>query len=331
MKRTASFAANLLVAMLAACGGPDRPATTTVDPSSLCVTSSCGTKTVLLAIPNAENTLFTPEGRLFVSGSSNVYEITQTTAGAAGFSATPIYDGSCNFTGMAQRGEVLYVACEDLNLYATRLDAGPPALKAIHALSGMASPNGVTLGPSGEMYITDGPISSSSLPNPQIVRLQFDPNDPMTVTQQISWLTQGVGFPNGLNHSGDILYFTDSMALPPALTSINAVEILPDGSPGPVQSFATFDTGVPDDLSIVGGDVLVALYSEGAVALLGSDGSVLSQTDPLSFSLPSSVKPGQPPMFQPTDLIVTEKGVVDVPQTGELLGNDLAVFRRNTP
>ena len=332
MKYFTIFTFLAIAALLSACGGsaPAASGAAQIDPAALCVSSSCGTKTVLLPIPNAENTLFTPDGRLFVSGSSNVYEVTQNaTADPAGFQATPIYNGSCNFTGMAQRGDVLYATCEDLNLYATRLDAGTPALQPIHALTGMASPNGVTLGPGGEMYITDGPISESGLPNPQIVRLEFDPNDPMTVTQQTSWLTQDVGFPNGLTHSGSTLYFTDTSLAPLGLATVNTVQILPDGSPGPVLVFASIDTSVPDDLCVVGGDVVLALYSEGAIALIGGDGQVLSQTDPLSFELPSSVKLGQPPMFQPTDLVVTEKGVVGVPQTGPLFGNDLAVFRPN--
>ncbi|MFI4978869.1 MAG: SMP-30/gluconolactonase/LRE family protein [Nevskiales bacterium] len=313
---------------LAACSGSDAadPGAATVDPSTLCVASACGTKTRLIEIPNAENTLFTPQGRLFVSGGSNVYEVSKDTAG---FHAAPLYDGSCNFTGLAQRGEVLYAACFDLNLYAANLTDAAPKLQAIYSLAGMAVPNGMTSGPDGELYIADGPLSTSHLPSPKIVQLQFDAADPMKVTQQLTWLSKGVGFPNGLSRRDRILYFTDTSILPPSLGEIRSVEILPDGSAGTPQVLTTILASLPDDVSVVGDDLLLALYSEGAIALVGADGKIVSRTAPLSFQLPSSVKVGRPPLFEPTDLVVTEKGVVGVSLTGPLFGNALSVYRPN--
>src|SRR3546814_6926621 len=80
------------------------------DPATLCVDNQCGEKTVLLTIPSAENILFADDGRLFVSGGSNVFEITRDDDA---YTATALYDGSCNFTGMAIVGEALYAACFD--------------------------------------------------------------------------------------------------------------------------------------------------------------------------------------------------------------------------
>lgn len=313
---------------LAACSGSDSadPAAATVDPSTLCVSSACGTKTRLLEIPNAENTLFTSQGRLFVSGGSNVYEVSKD---AAGFHAAPLYDGNCNFTGLAQRGDVLYAACFDLRLYAANLSDAAPKLQAIYSLAGMAAPNGMTSGPDGELYIVDGPISTSHLPSPKIVRLQFDAADPMKVTRQLTWLSKGVGLPNGLSRRDRTLYFTDTSILPPSLGEIRSVEILPDGSAGTPQVLTTILASLPDDVSVAGDDLLLALYSEGAIALVGADGKIVSRTAPLSFQLPSSVKVGRPPLFEPTDLVVTEKGVVGVSQTGPLFGNALSVYRLN--
>ncbi len=317
----------LVGAMLAACGSGSAPLTaaSSVDPAALCVSSGCGTKTRLLEIPNAENTLFTPDGRLFVSGGSNVYEVTRD---AAGFHAAPLYDGSCNFTGMARRGNILYVSCFDLRLYALNLDQAGARLQPFYSLAGMAAPNGMTDGPDGELYLTDGPLSTSQLPSPKIVRLEFGAADPLKVTRQTTWLSQGVGLPNGLTRRDRTLYFSTSSILPPALGLVNSVAIQADGTAGPVQTLSTV-ASVPDDLSPVGDDLLLALYSEGAIALIGPDGSILSQTAPLSFDLPSSVKTGRPPLFDPTDLVVTEKGVVGVSQTGPLFGNALSVYRRN--
>ena len=317
-----------LCAMLAACGSGSAPATTSqaVDPAALCVSSGCGTKTRLLEIPNAENTLFTPDGRLFVSGGSNTYEVMHD---AAGWQAAPLYDGSCNFTGMAQRGNILYVACFDLNLYALDLTQAGALLRPIYNLAGMAAPNGMTSGPDGELYLTDGPLSTSQLPSPKIVRLDFDPADPLKVTRQTTWLSQGVGLPNGLTRRDRTLYFSTSSILPPALGQVNSVAIQVDGTAGAVQTFSSIVASVPDDMSVVGDDLLLALYSEGAITLIGPDGSIIAQTAPLSFDLPSSVKTGRPPLFDPNDLVVTEKGVVGVDQTGSLFGNALSVYRPN--
>lgn len=295
-----------------------------VDPASLCVSSSCGLKTRLVAIPNAENTLFTPDGRLFVSGGTNVFEVTKDAAGA--FHAAPLYAGSCNFTGMALRGSVLYVTCFDLRLYAADTSQAKPALKPIWNLSGMSAPNGVAQGPNSEVYIVDGPLSQH-LPSPKIVRLEFDSADPLKVARQTDWLPSGLQFPNGLTIKGDTLYITDSTPLPPVLTRILSVQIMPDGSPGPLRVVASLDLGIPDDLTTVGADLLVALYSTGSVALIGADGKVVAQTDPLTLDLPSSVKLGQPPMFAPTDLVITEKGLLDVAENSSF-GNALSVFRR---
>ena len=246
---------------LAACSGSDSadPAAATVDPSTLCVSSACGTKTRLLEIPNAENTLFTAQGRLFVSGGSNVYEVSKD---AAGFHAAPLYDGSCNFTGLAQRGDVLYAACFDLHLYAANLSDAVPKLQAIYSLAGMAAPNGMTSGPDGELYVADGPISTSHSPSPKIVRLQFDAADPMKVTQQLTWLSKDVGLPNGLSRRDRTLYFTDSSILPPSLGEIRSVEIQPDGSAGTPQVLTTILASLPDDVSVAGDDLLLAVDCE---------------------------------------------------------------------
>lgn len=327
--RALNLLPGLLACAVVACGGGSEDVAGAgappVDVATLCVASACGVKTKLLDIPSAENTLFTPDGRLFVSGGSNVYEVTRD---AAGWHATPLYDGSCNFTGLARRGNVLYAACFDLRLYALRLDDAAPKLQPIYSFSGVVAPNGMTDGPDGELYVADGPLSSSNLPSPKLVRLDFDGADPLKVSRQTTWLGMTLEFPNGITRRDRTLYFSASQVLPPAVGAVMAVEIQADGTAGTPRTVASVLTSVPDDLSLVGDDVLLALYSEGAVALLGPDGAIVSQTDPLSFELPSSVKLGQPPLFEPTDLVVTEKGVVGVDQTGALFGNKLSVFRR---
>jgi hypothetical protein len=315
------LAAALFAAGCTGGGDPD-PQTSAVNPATLCVASACGVKTQLLDIPSAENTLFTPEGRLFVSGSDSVYEVTRD---ASGWHAAALADTKANFTGLALRGNVIYAAAFDGNLYAARLGDTPPAFKAIHAL-GIASANGMTGGPDGALYIVNGPLGAS-LPAPKIVRLRFDAADPMKVSEQVDWLTSGLSFPNGLQRRGNTLLFSDSDALTATLGAIRTVDILPDGSAGAVKTLGSF-ASVPDDLAPVDDSVLAAFYSNGQIGLINAAGALVSQTDPLSFQNPSSVKLGQPPLFAADDLVVTEKGLVVVPPIPGY-GSKLSVFRRN--
>lgn len=291
--------------------------------TTLCVASSCGSKTKLLDIASAENILFTPEGRLFVSGGTNVFEITRD---AAGWHATPLSATSGNFTGLAQIGSTLYANCFDGNLYAGTLTA-TPALLPIHAL-GLAAPNGLSNGPNGELYVVNGPLASSALPDPKIVRLKMDPANPLHVAEQSNWLTSGLSYPNGIQRRGNTLFFSDSSAVPPQFGLIKTVEILADSSAGAPQTFASFN-GLPDDFSFAdGGRILAASYSNNQIFLIGTDGQIQSQTDPLSFDNPSQVRQGQPPLFAANELLITEKGIIGLPPTPGY-GNVLSVFKPN--
>ena len=326
MRKAAALAAQLLVAC--GQGGSDQaglppPAQAPAfDLSTLCVSSACGSKAQLLDIPGAENSLFTPDGRLFVSGSENVYEITRD---ATGWHAAPLLAGSVNFGGLAQLGDVLYANGFDGQLYAARLTARPE-LAPIHPL-GLAAPNGLSTGPDGELYIVNGPLGSN-LPDPKIVQLRLDPTNPMHVQKQTDWLTTGpLTFPNGIQRRGRTLYFTVSETLNVTFGAVHSVEILADGSAGAPHEVGSFDA-IADDFGLAGDGFLIAYYGNGQIALMGADGGILDSTDPLSFENPSSVKLGRPPPFAPDELVVTEKGVVGLPPTPGY-GSKLSVFARN--
>lgn len=297
-------------------GGND----TAIDPASLCVASDCGEKTVLLTIPSAENILFADDGRLFVSGGTNVFEITRS---GDDFAATPLYDGSCNFTGLAISGTVLYANCFDGQLYAAQLSAHP-ALQPIHDL-GLAAPNGLAAGPDGALYLVNGPLATNALPAPKIVRLRLDPADPFHVIDQSDWTSAGLLAPNGLQIHGDAVYVSNSGL--GGLGEIRRFPINADGSAGDGTQFASL-LSVPDDFSFVGDAVLAAYFATGQIALIGADGRLQSTTALLSFSFPSQVKPGRPPLFASDDILVTEKGLLG--DNVSPIGNRLSVFRRKT-
>ncbi len=314
-----SDALALLLALgLAACEDSPDPITSA---ASLCVSSTCGSKTRLVTIPDAENILFTPAGRLFVSGGVNVYEINRS---GSTFTATPLLNGSCNFTGLALRGEVLYANCFDGQLYAARLSA-TPRMAAIHTL-GLASPNGLAAGPDGELYVVNGPLASNALPAPKIVRLKLDASDPLKVVEQTDWLMLDAlrSQPNGVQLRGRTLYFSESSA--PEQGRISRVAINADGSPGTPQVFAGFNS-LPDDFSLPGELLLASYFSGGQIALFDAQGALISATDAGSFESPSQARAGQPPLFAATDILVTEKGLIGEHESTN--GNVLSLFRRN--
>ena len=316
-------ALGLMALLLSGCGGDDGDAAAmpAAPPNALCVSNDCGSKSVLLTIPDAENLLFTPGGRLFVSGGTNVFEIT---AASSGFIATPIYEGTCNFTGLAQRGEVLYANCFDGQLYAARLTE-QPRLRPIHDY-GLGAPNGLTDGPDGELYAANGPLATTALPDPKIVRLDFDAADPFHVVSQRDWFRQGLLGPNGVQRRGRTLYVSNSGL--GGLGEIRSVEIAADGSAGASRQVLSF-LGLPDDFSLVDDHLLVASFSNGQIALYSPEGERLQNTALLGFSFPSQVRVGQPPLFSPTDILVTEKGLLG--DNVSPIGNVLSVFRAVSP
>lgn len=310
-------------------GAAPPPAVTAAD---LCVSSDCGEAVLLLAIPDAENLLFSDDGRLFVSGGQNVYEITKAADGT--FSATPLYDGTCSFTGLAILDGWLYAnGCADHSLLAAQLTAAPK-LEKIYQYTGFCIPNGMTDGPDGKLYLVDEPLVGQAeacfVADPKIVRITL--NGPTQVAGQETWL-QGspagllwltaplqddqMRFPNGLARDGDTFYATDG-------GTVFSVELQADGSAGPVMPLF-WEPTAHDDLGLVDGGILVSDFFFGRVLLLSRDGALLQETPQFTFTAASSVRLARPPMFEPTDILVTDKGVIG---DNDLPLDYLVLFRR---
>jgi len=290
-----------------------------IDPASLCVSSSCGEKIALLTVPDAENILFAPDGRLFVSGGTNVFEIRRE---GQGYAATPLSDTGCNYTGLAIRGDVLYANCySGAQLHAARLTA-QPQLQAIHDY-GIPAANGLVDGPDNDLYTTNGPIPTGALPDPQVRRLRLDPADPFKVIEDVEWTREGLLGPNGVQRRGRTLYVSNTGQ--GGLGEIRAYDIGADGSAGPGRQFADLGA-IPDDFSFAGDFILAAAYVNGQITLVGPDGTIRQQTDPMSFDSPSQVRLARPPLFAADDILVTEKGIIG--DNDSPVGNRLSVFRR---
>ncbi len=331
----------LAALLLAGCGGSDSDeldrlaetpsgnADSRLRAADLCVSNACGEAHKLIAIPDAENLLFAPDGRLFVTGGQNIYEITQNPDQS--FKATPLSDlASCGFTGMAIRNGYLYANGCGTRLFAGALTA-KPTLTPIHTYDTPCIPNGMVLGPDDKLYSVDEPLLPQCMPpDPKIVRLVIDPTDPMKILSEEVWvqgspagtmfLGQGtvLRFPNGLIRDGNTFYSTDG-------GTVFSVELLPDGSAGPVTPLF-FEATAHDDLGLGGIDgLLVSDFFAGRILLLSREGKLLQETARGTFTAVSSVRLGQPPMFSPTDILVTDKGVIG---DNNLPIDYLSMFRR---
>jgi hypothetical protein len=287
----------------------------------------CGTKTRLVDIDFAENILFTDKGRLFVTGRSNVFEIVRDSdPSGTGYRANPTYAGSDAFGGMAQIGNMLYAVAYDGGLYTARLDQDPITLQLIHQLSGTTITNGMAAGPDGELYITNGPVTTDFQFVPKILRVRFDANDPMTVVEQTDWLTKGLVIPNGLRRRGRTLYVVDATLKPVELGVIKTVRINTDGTAGKPQLFADVAKSPLDDMALTRDGLLAAIFFGRAIAKVDFDGNVVAQTPAGTFDNPSSVAIGRPPLFDSSVWLVTEKGALFGPGS-PTFGNALSMFR----
>src|SRR3546814_15578251 len=97
-------------------------------------------------------------------------------------------------------------------------------------LLGLGAPNGLAAGPDGTLFISNGPLATTALPNPKIVRLTLDPNDPFSVTEQSDWTRAGLLAPNGLQIHDHAVYVSNTGL--GGLGEIRRYPINDDGSAG---------------------------------------------------------------------------------------------------
>jgi hypothetical protein len=263
--------------------------------------------TLVQGIGDAENATFSPDGRLFVTGGENAYEIVRE---GEVYRARPLYRGVCNFTGIAVHADHLYTTCAegpDLARSVPRLLAAPLGpemeLEVIYDFEQLAIPNGVAFDRRGRLFVTDfAPLAG------KIVTVEFDPSDPMLVARERVWHAMNHPLANGLKIYEDRVYLTD-------LTDIKIIPIAADGSAGRARVLAS-RLAVLDDLYVDARGIIVSDFYGGRLLWYGHDGRMREQSDRL-FDAPSSITPGRAPLVPEGSLLVTEKGAL-----GELTSSD---------
>jgi len=253
----------------------------------------------IVRIPDAENALFTPDGRLFVTGGENAFEVVREGRALA---ARPLSPTPCNFTGLALRGDVLYATCvqgavtngEPL-LMAGRVSQGA-RLAQIHRFSSVSLPNGIAFTDVGRLLVADSDLLDSKL-----VELSFSPRDPFRVLQERTFDDRGFLMANGLKVLEDTVFVTD-------LSTIKTVEIRADGSAGRSRVLVR-RTGIFDDLSVSRSGILVTDFLFGRIEAYTLDGRFQGASGP-RFVGPSSVTPTVAGVLPASRLLVTEKGIL---------------------
>lgn len=300
--------------LLIGCGqsSPDWvPAITPVTPVTIpapCLDLACATKTEHLSIFDAENSVFSSDGRLFISGGEDIYEITKGSDTA--LQSTQVSSEACNYTGLEIVASTLYAACGDNRIFAS--DLGNISPTVIYTVNDAQLTNGLTE-LNGFLYVTDGPISLSS----KIIQLEIASDNPLSILGQENWTTAGeLTSANGLQTVNGELWVTDYNAL-------KRYEVGSDGSKGASSTIFTNGTGAYDDFTVLDtGQIVMNDFVGNASQLFSADGTLLeSSSDVLG---PSSAIQGEPPMFDRSQIIITEKGTLGDNTEGN--GNRLAVF-----
>ena len=313
--------------------------------------SGCIEKQKIATIPDAENLLFTSQGDLLVTGGKSIYQVTSQAEsdGSTNYVRTSVYSGnSCAFGGIAQQGDWVFSVCkeiyfkwkgftfklvQDTHLLAANLNERPLSFKALDEgvvndpLDAMVIPNGMAFAPTGELIIADTDFFAQS--DVGRITLDYSGDLPRIVKFEANWLGSEYGFetPNGPRVIGDTLYISDankvrrlvfdeSGEIPLLFMNAQGEEIsnLPDDN--------LFYTGgvIVDDILPYCDGIAVTQFLEGKLVYQTAQGEQY-KTLPFSFESPSALAIGQGPMFNGSDLMVTEKGVILESNSG--IGNQL--------
>lgn len=273
-------------------GSSARPSESPV-PSKPPVTKS--TRTKLMALPLAENQLYTSDNRLFVTGSNGIFEIvTGPNGSTSAIEREP--KRNCDFQGIAEVSGVLYVNCATFNIpyiasyvYAAVLNANP-SFKRIYTYKSAMLPNGMTADNSGNLYV-------ANLFGDQILRLTPSVADPLSFAKTGVWL-KGTGLTtDGIKFRNNSIYWTNGQLL-------NRVEIRTDGTPGRQTRVLSGTPTFFDDFIIDDNGILVADHVYGVIRKYDLNGRSTGTIG--GFYGPSSIAWARAP-FPIGSLIVTER------------------------
>jgi hypothetical protein len=302
--------------------------------------AGCLQKDKIVTLPDAENQLFTPDGRLVVTGGTGVFEVTRSGSGYRANALPAEVSGNCNYTGLAQVGSWVFTACQqrpngpfgapDNHLLAAQVTAGQP-LRFVQVdrgasadpMDSLALPNGLATSPTGQLLVADYNLFGAA----GLARLRLDLAGarPRITGFEKDWLASahGISHPNGVRVLGNELFVSDLYFVKRFQFDAagNVPLNLPAAGGGSVKNEVLVYQGfsVLDDIQPLCGGVAVNDYLGGRLIYMapaGPDGNGLPTyrqslaSGWQSLQQPSSVVLGRAPLFSGRDVLVTEKGVL---------------------
>lgn len=266
-------------------------------------------------VNEAENLFFTDDGRLFVSATEDIYEITRAADGS--FHKTDHFHEDCVVEGIVHSGGYLYGVCwtlqPDLSVRSFLLGGQltrDPVFRRLGALEDGVVANGMTVDPEGRIYVT---YTSGS---GEIVRLTFAA--PLQLAGKQVW-ARDLPNVNGIKYRDGAVYVT---LLNDSLTSQFArVAVLPDGSAGKPEILYERWLTVLDDVLPFEAGFILSDFLNGTLIFWDPARGAYAETPARTFYGPTSLARGRPPLFAERQLIVAEKGnfLVRDERRGDLL------------
>lgn len=297
-------------------------------------------------VGDAENILFASNGALLVSGGTNLHQMISDDAGNKSLTAlNPGGLGKCNFTGIAEHNEWVFATCVELkyfifknnHLFAARLPTDPNEQMSFNyvnkptdwfdPLDKLVTPNGIAFSPAGDLLIADFNMFGDSSIARFKMNIPTNGEQPTVASSEKHWLDSEAGItnPNGLRMDDDKLYVSNNSQI---------FRFQFDSAGEITVGEELFDSGIAiiDDIMPFCGGVAITDYLGGRLVyfgqhieeVAGEEVESFSQdyaTLPLAFSFPSSIAVGQAPFFSGDQLLITEKGILQDPNSS--IGNQL--------
>ena len=285
-------------------------------------------KQKIVTLADAENMLFTDNGRMLATGGEGIYEITKNNNI---YSKTALYpEDQCQFTGMAQYDDWVFTVCSKGLFKATILaakvvDEQPIYFEKLADLDGFVLANGIAFSPQGELLIANYnvlgwpkmgvaklPINHQVLTNS--IEGQLNGNAILGDLQH-NWLA---GNPNGIRVAGNTLFTSEGGSV--YKHSMNEQGVVSN------RTRLSHHTTITDDIAPLCGGAIVTNFVTGSIYYVDANGyeDKNYRTNKLTFVGPSSVIIPQGNLFSANQLLVTEKGVLG--DTISPIGNQISVI-----
>lgn len=271
-------------------------------------------KTTVIDVPDAENILIAENGKLFVSGGTNVFEITKP---GEEYHKRPLLNENCNSMGLAESKGWMFAVCQRTKWFKSRhylymADTTKPILSMtlLSELEDFSLPNGMAFDADGNLYISD----TKFIGNGSVAKAQVSWNEgkPSAISVDNHWLPAGT--PNGLAIENNQMFLTD-------FGDVKRYDLV--GGRPTNETILHTEASVLDDLAPLCGGVIVADFVNSKVFYVSKDGEADEALETRFGSVKgaSSVAISDGSVAPKGVLLATSKGILGDKWTG--FGNKL--------